>query len=91
MSAETWMSASRALELGFIDSISDEVESVQAELKAYAFVQHCQNGFWKKADEAEFDMKFLAREFNLTTVKVVNKFVSASELKEIMKVIDIRK
>lgn len=37
MSAETWMSASRALELGFIDSISDEVEGVQAELKAYAF------------------------------------------------------
>lgn len=37
MSAETWLSASRALELGFIDSISDELEAVSAELKAFAF------------------------------------------------------
>lgn len=37
MSAETWLSASRALELGFIDSISDELEAVNAERKAFAF------------------------------------------------------
>jgi hypothetical protein len=66
-----------------------EIASPQAllELKAYSFVQHCLNGFWKKADEAEFDIKFLVREFNLTGVKIVNKFVSEGELSEIHKII----
>ena len=67
-----------------------ELASPQAllELKAYAFVQHCQNGFWKKADDCEYDMKFLCREFNLTCVKIVNKHVSDGELSEIVKVIN---
>jgi len=66
-----------------------EIASPQAllELKAYAFVQHCQNGFWKKADSCEFDIKFLVREFNLNGVKLVNKYTSAGELSEINKVI----
>lgn len=66
-----------------------EIASPQAllELKAYSFVQHCLNGFWKKADEAEFDMKFLVREFNLTSIKIANKFISAGELLEVNKVI----
>ena len=69
---------------------SGELASPQAllELKAYAFVQHCQNGFWKKADDCEYDMKFLCREFNLTGVKIVSKHVSAGELSEIVKVIN---
>ena len=37
MKVETWLSASNALELGFIDSISDELEAVNAERKAFAF------------------------------------------------------
>ena len=57
------------------------------ELKAYSFVQHCQNFNFKKADEAEFDMKFLVREFGLTGVKIVRNYVSSSELEEINKVI----
>ena len=66
-----------------------EIASPQAllELKAYSFVQHCLNGFWKKADEAEFDMKFLVREFNLTEVKLVKKYISAGELSEVEKII----
>ncbi len=66
-----------------------EIASPQAllELKAYSLVQHCLNGFWKKADEAEFDIKFLVREFNLTGIKIVNKFVKPGELEEIEKVI----
>lgn len=66
-----------------------ELASPQAllELKAYSLVQHCLNGFWKKADDAEFDMKFLVREFNLSGVKIVNKYVTAGELSEIEKVI----
>jgi hypothetical protein len=66
-----------------------EIASPQAllELKAFALVQHCQNGFWKKADETEFDMKFLVREFNLTGVTIVQNFVTKGELSEIDKVI----
>lgn len=66
-----------------------EIASPQAllELKAYSLVQHCLNGFYKKADESEFDMKFLVREFNLTTVSIVNKYVTTGELSEIEKVI----
>ncbi|MDH4127129.1 MAG: hypothetical protein OEV44_00135 [Spirochaetota bacterium] len=60
------------------------------ELKAYAFVQHCQNMKFQKADEAEFDMKFLVRKFNLT-VKIVRNYVSSGELSEIMKVINSTK
>jgi hypothetical protein len=57
------------------------------ELKSYAFVQHCQNFNFKKADEAEFDMKFLIREFNLTGVKTVTKHISEGELSEVEKII----
>ena len=67
-----------------------EIASPQAllELKAYAFVQHCQNGFWQKADDCEYDMKFLVRTFSLTSVKIVRKYVSGGELSEINKVIN---
>ena len=58
------------------------------ELKAYSLVQHCQNGYWKKSDEAEFDMKFLVRAFNLTQVKIVKKYISIGELSEIEKIIN---
>jgi hypothetical protein len=66
-----------------------EIASPQAliELKAYAFVQHCLNGFWKKADDAEFDIKFLVREFNLKDIKIANKYISVGELREVNKII----
>jgi len=58
------------------------------ELKAYALVQHCQNMNWQKADDCEYDMKFLCRKFNLTETKIVNKYLAKSELKEVAKVIN---
>lgn len=66
-----------------------EIASPQAllELKAYSFVQHCLNGFFKKADEAEFDIKFLVREFNITNIKIANKYISEGELSEVNKII----
>lgn len=66
-----------------------EIASPQAllELKAYSFVQHCLNGHWKKADDAEFDIKFLVREFGVTTVKIANKYISEGELSEVIKII----
>lgn len=58
------------------------------EMKAFAFVQHCKNGHWQKADNAEFDMKFLVRHFNLDAVKIVDKYIGEGELSEVMKVIE---
>ena len=57
------------------------------ELKAYSFVQHCINHNWSKVNDAEFDMKFLVLKYNLTGIKIVNKFISAGELSEVNKVI----
>lgn len=61
------------------------------ELKAYAFVQHCVNGFWQKADDCEFDMKFLCRNFNLSQVNIASRFITPAQLKEVNKVLAIRK
>ena len=58
------------------------------ELKAYAFVQHCQNFNWKKVDSTEYDIKFLVREFGLNSLKIVQKFISKGELSEVLKVIN---
>jgi hypothetical protein len=67
-----------------------EIASPQAllELKAYSLVQHCLNGFWAKADAAEYDIKFLVRNFILTGVKIANKYITAGELSEVNKVIN---
>lgn len=66
-----------------------ELASPQAllELKAYSFVQHCLNGHFRKADDAEFDIKFLVRNFNLTIIKIANKYISTGELSEVEKII----
>jgi len=68
----------------------NEIASPQSliELKAYALVQHCQNMKFQKADDCEFDIKFLCRKFELKSVKIVNKYVSAGELSEIKKIIN---
>ena len=57
------------------------------ELKAFSFVQHCLNRKFQKADDAEFDMKFLVRTFGLTSVKLVSKFITAGQLSEVNKVL----
>jgi len=58
------------------------------ELKAYAFVQHCQNFNFKKADACEYDIKFLVRTFGVKSVKLANKHISAGELSEVQRIID---
>lgn len=58
------------------------------ELKAYAFVQHCQNFNWQKVDDCEYDMKFLCRKFNLISVNIVSRYVTEGELFEINKIIN---
>ncbi len=46
------------------------------ELKAYALVEHCQNMQWQKADDCEYDIKFLVRKFNLTELKIAQKYIA---------------
>lgn len=77
----------------YANEAGKEIASPQSllELKAYSFVQHCINRNFQKADDAEYDMKFLVRKFNLKGVKIVNKFVSVGELSEINKVINSTK
>lgn len=57
------------------------------ELKAYAFVQHCQNFNFAKADACEYDIKFLVRNFDVS-LKIVKKYVLPGELSEITKIIN---
>lgn len=57
------------------------------ELKAYAFVQHCQNFNFAKADACEYDIKFLVRSFDVSP-KIVRKYVSSGEFSEIAKIIN---
>lgn len=57
------------------------------ELKAFALAQHCRNGFFQKADDAEYDIRWLVRHFNLSDVRLVTDHVSPGELSEIRKII----
>jgi hypothetical protein len=67
-----------------------EIASPRAllELKAFAFVQHCLNGFWQKADDAEYDIRFLARKYNIKETKIVQKYVGRGQQSEIKEVLD---
>jgi hypothetical protein len=71
----------------------NEIASPQSllELKAYALVQHCKNGYYQKADDCEYDMKFLVRKFNLTEIKIVNQYLGEGEISEIVKIINTTK
>ena len=57
------------------------------ELKVYAFVQHCQNFNFAKADSCEYDMKFLVRNFGIESSKIAKKYISNGEYSEINKII----
>ena len=49
------------------------------DLKAYAYIQHVKNGNGQKADDAEFDIKFLVRTFGVNELKLVVDFLTPSE------------
>lgn len=53
------------------------------ELKAFAFVQHCVQRHFTKADNDEFDITFLARKYELGVPTIVKKYVSAGQYSEI--------
>lgn len=56
------------------------------ELKAYAFVQHCENFNFAKADACEYDLKFLVRNFGCSP-KIVKKYITSGELSEIINIV----
>ena len=57
------------------------------ELKVYAFVQHCQNFNFSKADSCEYDLKFLVRNFGIIESKIAKKYISTGEYSEVVKII----
>lgn len=59
------------------------------ELKCYSFVQHCQNFNFVKADNDEFDIKFLVRKLNFDiNFNIIKKHISSGEMSEIIKIIN---
>jgi hypothetical protein len=67
----------------------NEMASPQSllELKAFAFVEHCQNHFWQKADDCEFDIRFLVRN-GAGSLKIACKYMTAGQADEINKIIE---
>jgi len=67
----------------------NETASAQGllELKAYAIVEHCQNGFFQKADDCEFDIKFLVRN-GAGPMKIANKYMTGGQAAEINNIIN---
>jgi len=66
------------------------IASVKAllELKAYSFIQHLLNRNFQKADDAEYDIKFLIRLFGgLYACPIAKKYISRVEYDELSKVI----
>ena len=63
------------------------IASVQAiaELKSFSLIQNCLNGDFKKADEAEFDLKFL-KSIGANLPTICKKYVSAGQFSEIEKI-----
>jgi hypothetical protein len=62
------------------------------ELKAYSFVQHCQNFNFVKADADEFDIKFLIRKLGFdVNFKIVQKHISTGEMSEVINIINSMK
>jgi hypothetical protein len=78
----------------FAEIFNIESKNIQAtpqslfELKAYAFVQHCQNFNFAKADSCEYDIKFLVRNFGISASKIAKKYMTSGEYSEIVKIIN---
>ncbi len=56
--------------------------------KVFAFVQHCKNGFFEKADQAEFDIKFIVRKLNVRDISIVAGYIDPDALAEVQSIID---
>jgi hypothetical protein len=73
-----------------LDADSEDI-SLRAlfELCAFTFVNHCENGFWERADEKEFDIKFLARKMGgNVNFDITRKYVSVGAAREVEKILE---
>lgn len=68
----------------------NQIASAQTllELKVYAWIQHFQNMNFQKADDCEYDIKFLVRKYNLRKLYIVNKYIADFEKKEAISIIE---
>jgi len=68
----------------------NEIASPQSllETKSNALIQHLQNGYWQKADDAEYDIKYLVRKFKLIGLYILPKYYDKAVIKEVTKIID---
>ncbi len=68
-----------------------QIVSVQGllELKAFAFINHCQNGHFRKSYDDEYDIKFLVDKFGLQDVPVIRRHMGPGEYQEVKKIIDM--
>lgn len=70
---------------------NSDVASLQAllELKAFSFVQHCINRKFQKADDAEFDIKFIIRLMGKRIApSITKKYVTIGQYNEVINVIN---
>ena len=58
------------------------------ELKAFAWVQHYQNANYNKANDAEYDIKYLVINYGVHELKTVRKYLADFECAEIEKMIN---
>ena len=58
------------------------------ELKAYALVQHAQNRMFQKADDCEFDIRFLVRNCGAGRLQIAQKWMTEGQAAEINAIID---
>ena len=56
--------------------------------KAFAFINHCKNGFWQKADDAEYDIKYLVRHCGVRDISLLQDHVDSGAYKEVQKIIE---
>ena len=58
------------------------------ELKAFAFINHCQIGAFMKTYDDEYDMKYLAHKFDIFDVPLIKHFMSPGEYGEVLKILN---
>lgn len=57
------------------------------ELKAFALIQYYQDRAFQKADDAEFDIKFLVRSTGVKTVQLLGDYVNTEDLIKVIALI----
>lgn len=57
------------------------------EIAVFRWSNNQKHGFWERQINNEFDIKFLARKYNINSFPIVSGFISENELTDIQKMI----